>query len=140
MGPAAPGAGTSWGGQCGTCGPTGYGYGQGHASTAALPRIPVHVRAEKPIDVIVDLEPGAECWHLSVTDLRRHGDREGHRIARFDREHGPLRLSIHVGNDVEPGRYVGHVLDDCNVCRGEVTIDVHANRGAAPHHEPAPPP
>jgi hypothetical protein len=125
--PYGYGGGTMQGGPCGHGPGCGCGSPSHSARMGSQSRIPVQVQSKNPVEVTLDLEPGAECSSkLDAGDVRGESGRSDvlpH--AEFLNRGGRKCLSVQAEDNVLPGRYCAEVYDDCGADCGVITIQVH---------------
>lgn len=96
-------------------------------------KLSVSVTSENPVEVSVDLDPGAEYASLTVDPLAR-AESGAPKIASTSVacDAGRVTLRVTVPKDQPSGRYTGAVLDATGTRRGEVTVVVTERAGAPP--------
>lgn len=104
------------------------------APGAGRAKVSVHIASAQPVEVTVDLHPGAEFMDLKLEPLV-HADREATpslNATDIVTSQGHIRVRITVPSDQPHGRYCGAIHDSAGVHRGELIVEIEAARAKPP--------
>jgi hypothetical protein len=90
------------------------------------PPVTVALTSKTPVDVTVELKPGAQLRRLTVSPLRHASDGDAPPLAGIEIDCKPdrARLSVSIPKDQPAGSYSGKVVDSVGLEQGYVRVDV----------------